>query len=316
VSEPVSLAHNSLVFDNTKMAVAINRKYTSLREGLVKELNSLSKRFSAKNYSKTENIDKILLKRDISVEKKKRVLLKKLHSSIASAFSIDKKRFNKKFFNALTKRLHSIRKIIIKLRGINYYLETVFLNELNISKININNKGLKPNKGVIARDELEALEYTAYKLIEQVVVLDKRLLCEYEVKETRMLGEEKVKAKDLSSVLGKESELLEHLEAKLPPPSAASIALIKEPTFTHWTARIFALLLHIEHLYAKETAIFSQIKKNKLAGEKINKKILQLMAEKSKLLKIMQQKAASMKKFSLDNNFKKELRNFTTTISL
>ncbi len=298
------------------MAVVINQKYTGLHEGFAKELNNLSKRFSAKNYSKIENIDRILLKRDISVEKKKQVLLKKLHSSIASAFSIDKKKINKKIFDSFKKRLHNIRKIIIKLRGINYYLETAFLDELELSKIKIKNKGLKPKKSAIAGDELGALEYTAYKLIEKAVVLDKRLLSEYAVKEKRILGKEKIQAKDISSVLRKESELLEHLEAKLPPPRAVSLALIEEPVFTHWAARIFALLLRIEHIYSKETAIFSQIKKNKSARKKIGKKILQIMGEKSKLLKIMQQKAVSMKTFRLDDDFKKELHNFTTTVSL
>ena len=294
----------------------MNQKYAVLHERLVKELNSRSGKFSPKSYSRIENIDKVLLNRDISVEKKKRILLKKLHSSIASAFSIGKKKLNKKIFDSFKKRIHNIRKMVIQLRSINYYMETAFLDELKLSKIKANNQGVKQKKSAIAGGELEALEYTAYKLIEKVVVLDKRLLKGYSFRERMVFGREKTEAKELSSVLRRESELLEHLEAKLPPPRAAGTAMVKEPAFTHWASRVFALLLHIEQLYTAETAIFGKIKKNKSARRKIGKKILQILREKSKLLEIMQLKAASMTKFRLDEGFKRELHNFTTTISV
>ena len=147
-------------------------------------------------------------------------------------------------------------------------------------------------------------------------MLDKRLLSEYAHKERKALGKEKIEINDLGLILRKESELLEHLEAKLPPPKAATIDLIKEPIFTHWVARIFALLSYLGHIYAKEAIVFSKIKKNKLARIKISRKISYLMKEKSKLLKIMEEKDMSMKTFNMENKLRNELHNLTTTTSL
>jgi hypothetical protein len=147
-------------------------------------------------------------------------------------------------------------------------------------------------------------------------MLDKKLLSEYSHKEKRILLKEKVEVKDLGFILRKESELLQHIEAKLPPPKAVTIALTKEPTFTHWVARIFALLSYLEHIFAKETMLFNKLKKNKTAKAKISKKILHLIKESSKLLNIMNQKAESIKEFRINKGIKKELHNFTATISL
>lgn len=299
------------------MRVVINQEYAGLSERLVKEINNLAEGFNNKNYLKIENINNLLLRRDISVEGKKRILIKKLHEAITKAFSIDKKGFNKKTFDGLKKRLHNIRKIINKLRSINYYLETMFLEDLKLSKIKIIDRGLKlRHQNALARDELEALEYTTYKLIEEAVMLDKTLLREYINKERRISGKERVEVKDIGLIFGKESRLLEHLEAKLPPPKATNLSLIKEPTFTHWVARIFALLSCLEHLYAKETIIFSKLKKNKSVRMKIGRKVIQLMKEKSKLLRIMKEKAISMEKFGIHGELKEELHNLTTMIRL
>ena len=160
------------------------------------------------------------------------------------------------------------------------------------------------------------LEYTAYNLIGKIVMLDKRLLREYSSKEMKVIGKEKIEIKDIGMILKKESELLEHMEAKLPPPKAATIALMKEPIFTHWVARIFALLSYLEHNYAKEAMIFGKIKNNRLARSKINRKISYLMKEKSKMIMIMQEKAVSMKQSGMDSSLKRELHNLTATINL
>ena len=101
----------------------------------------------------------------------------------------------------------------------------------------------------------------------------------------------------------------------MPPPKAAAISLTKEPTFTHWVSRVFALLSYLEHLYSKEAEIFSKLKRNKSAKNKINKKISHLLKEKSKLLRIMEEKTISMNKLRTGSMIM-ELRNFTTTINL
>lgn len=313
----------------------MNQKHLALNKRLVKELNGLARGFNAGRYLKVENIDSLLLKRDISVEKKKRVLVKELHKSIAEAFSIDKSKFSKKSFDSMKKRLHNIRKIINKLRSINYYLETTFLQDINLlkfgktsgarkslrfsmlSKIKITDESPKARqKSSLGRDELEALEYTAYKLIRDAATLDKRILKEYAHKEGTMLVKEKTEVEDLGLILKKESELLEHLEAKLPPPKAATIALVKEPIFTHWAARVFALLSYLEHIYASESILFTKLKKNKAAKMRISKKISDLAKERSKLLRIMEEKSLSMKRFMMDSKLKRELHSLTTIISL
>lgn len=299
------------------MRVVIVQSHFSLNKKLAKEINQLAGKFNSKSYSKIENINNVLVKRDITIEKKKNALLKKLHELIAETFSINKKKFSKVAFSSLKKRIYNIRNVIAKLRSINYYLETTFLDELKLLKINMPSRNSRiKRQSPLARDELEVLEYTTYRLIEEAVMLDKKLLKEYASKQKRITIEEKVEVKDLGLILEKESELLAHLEAKLPPPKKMSAALIREPTFTRWAARIFALLTYLEHLCQKEVLIFSKLRKNKAVRGMVNKKISQLVKETSKLLKIMEDKAFSIRRFRMDSELKRELRNFTTTITL
>ena len=299
------------------MRVVISQGHLSLNERLAEEANRLAKNFKNKEYSKIEDMDAMLLKRDISVEEKKRILLKKLHILIIETFSVDKKKLGKKTFECMKNRLHIIRKIITKLRSINYYLETAFLKELSLSKIKAGDKSpsLRQHE-TLSKGELEALEYTSYKLIGKVVALDRKLLRGYSGRGASIIKKEKIEAKNLGSILSKQSDLLEHLEAKLPPPTAATIALAKEPVFTHWVARIFALLAYVEHLYKKESIIFSELKRSKAKRDKITRKISHLAAEKSKLIRIMEEKLASMKTYAIGNELKRELHNFATTANL
>ena len=304
------------MFRHTKTRVVIIQQH-NLNNELVREINKSAAKFNAKNYSKIENIDNMLLKRDISVEKKKGILLKKLHESIVKAFSVNRKKLNKKAFESLKKRMHIIRKIIGKLRSINYYLETSFLEDLKLSKIKIADKIPRlRQEASLARDELEALEYTAYRLIGEAVMLDKKLLKEYSAREKKAATKGKIEMKDTSLILKKESLLLEHLEAKLPPPKAATMDMVREPLFTHWVARVFALLSHLDNLHSREKAIFAELKKDKSLRRKIENKIMIIIAEKSKLLRIMEEKAVSMKKFNIDNKFKREFHNLATAINL
>lgn len=295
---------------------AAGEKYIASSEQLARESNALAKRFNPRLYSRIEDIDGLLLRRDISVEEKKGILVRKLHESVTKAFSIDKKKFGKKNFDSLRKRIHGIRKIVLKLRSINYYLETAFLRDLKSAKIRISYGALPPRQQRnLGASELELLEFTAYRLIEKAVVLDKRLLKEYSRREKKIAKTGRVEANDLGSILRKESELLEHLEAKLPPQKAATIGMAKEPIFTHWVARVFALLSYIEHVYGREKVVFARLKKNKSAKSRISKKISHLLAEKSKLLKIMEEKTASMKT-GINGDLKLELSNFTTITGL
>ena len=49
---------------------------------------------------------------------------------------------------------------------------------------------------------------------------------------------------------------------------------------------------------------------------KISRKIFQIIKEKAKLLKIMDEKSNSMKRFNMSNDFRKELHGFTGAIRL
>ena len=297
------------------MRVVISKGHLSLNERLAHELNRLAKNFNYKNYSKVENIDRILLRRDISVESKKGILLKSLHTSLAKAFSISKGKLNRHSLESLRGRLANIRKVLDKLRGINYYLETTFFQDLRMAGVKISAKNPRlRNKQALARDELEALEYTAYELIGKAIMLDKTLLGEYSKKEKRVIEKEKSELDDLGMVLKKETMLLEHIEAKIPPAAAANSNLLKEPMFSHWISRIFALLAYLEHVCSREKEIFRQLKKNKMIKSRIEKKISHLVKERSNLFRIMEQKAVSMEKLGISNKFKAELRNFTTII--
>ena len=298
------------------MRVAADKKNFSLNKALIEDLNSSLKNFSNKRYSRIEKIDGMLIRRDISVEKKKKILIGALHESVVAAFSIDKKKFTKRSLDSLRDRLHSIRKLIDKLRSINHYLETAFLEDIMLPKANAGKSQKLRRESIVARDELEALEYGAYKMIEHAVMLDKTALKEYKLKEISTARKETGEAESLKIILSRESSIMEHLEAKLPPRKAVSAAFVKEPIFTHWVARIFALLSYLEELYSKEAKIFNKLKNNNAARRGISKKIMQIIKEKSKLLRIMEEKSISMKKLRIDNNFRKELRNFTTVINI
>ena len=297
--------------------VVLKDKRRAIRRSLAEESNRQAKKFNEKAYSKIENIDRLLLKNDVSVEKKKKILIKKLHGSIIQAFSVDRKRFSRKALESLKKRIHSIRRLIIKLRSANYYLETSFLEELKASKIMQGKENLKPKQADdLAGDELEMLEYTAYKLIGEAAILDKKSLEGYEEKAEKVFKKESLEIKGLGGLLNRQTFVLEHIEAKLPPASAASIALLKEPIFTNWVSRILALISYLEHLHLQEQNVFSKLKKNKQIKVIINKKIKYLIKEKSELLSLMEKKASAMKKFKYSSELRKEMHNLTSAVGL
>src|SRR3989338_4277476 len=70
------------------MRVAISKRHMRLNNSLINEINSLVKRFDIKSYSRIENTGNLLSKRDITAEKKKRLLFEQLHKSILKTFSI------------------------------------------------------------------------------------------------------------------------------------------------------------------------------------------------------------------------------------
>ncbi len=299
------------------MRVAVNKKHLSLNEMLAQQSNLQLKRFTSKNYSNTRDISNLLMKKDISIEKKKKIFIKKLHDSIIEAFSVSNAKFSKKTFDVLKVRVYVLRKLINKLRSINYYLETTFLEEVRHLKITKNKSDLKLNGvSALAHNDLEILEYTAYKLIEKAIMLDKNLLCEYSRKAKIIDAAANLAVKDLERILRKETAILEHLEAKLPPAKALTKDLVRQPRYTHWVARVFALLSYLGHLYYQEASIFNNLKMKKKAKIIIDRKITQMIGEKSKLIAILQEKSKSMNKLRIDSMLRREIHNLSTIITL
>lgn len=298
------------------MRVAISENHLKLHNKLIRETNLLSKNFSAKAYSKTENIDRLLRRQDISAESKKQLLAKKLHDLVLRTFSIDRKKFSNKNFDSFKKRLQDIRKIIIKLRSINYYLETAFLEDLNLPKARISIKNPKISNGRLSRGEIGVLEYASYRLIGKAVMLDKRLVKQYTAREEKIIKKEKAGIKDIRVILEKETAVMEHLEAKIVPAGHVTVNLLRDPVFSHWAATVFALLAYLGHLTHVERGISAQLKKNISFRSKIIKKISYIVREKSKLLRIMEQKQYSMGKAIINSKFKKEYHNLIAAIRI
>ncbi|MBS3097559.1 hypothetical protein J4209_02065 [Candidatus Woesearchaeota archaeon] len=286
------------------MAISIEKKHAEIYAKVADEANKASKRFSNKGYKTKPTVyEKLLNKKDVTIEKKKKELADNLHKLIVKTFSVCIKKIKtKKIIEDLKTNLKLLRLLIDKLGDINYYLETVFLEEIGQIKVkglkSLDKKNLKElsakEREHVPKKELEKIEFTVYKLIEKSIFLDKKLLDEYKTKEEKIVEQKKVGLKDLESLLKKESELLCHIEAKLPPPSKVRGLLLEETTFSHWASRVLALLVAFENEYEKEKIIFNEIKKNNKTKRRIDKKIKHLIKEKWDLLKIKEKKALSM----------------------
>ena len=131
-------------------------------------------------------------------------------------------------------------------------------------------------------------------LINKIISLDSRLIKKYKVKEIKVTEKEEVGIKDLESILKKQSELLCHLEAKLPPPTKLRSNLLNFKNYTHWVATIFAILVAIKHEALDEEIIFGKLKKSRKIRGKVNKKIKDLQEEKTELLRLKQRHIFSM----------------------
>ena len=200
-----------------------------------------------------------------------------------------------------------LRAIVDKLRSINHYLEESFLKEIGVikKKVNIPSKNSKKiSLKNLGKKDLEKLEHTVYKLIEKVIFLDKKLLKGYKKKEESIVKSKNIQSKDIESVLKKESEILMHLEAKLPPVGKINSNLIKNKVIHNWVARVFALLSSFENEYQKENLIFRKLKSSESLRKKINKKIKNILKEKEKLLRLKEKRALSMKQLNIDNEWR------------
>ena len=117
------------------MAVGIEHGHLKICDGFAKEVNWLIGRFSPKRYRINSSKYEILLKKkNLTIEAKKKRLLKALHEVILHTLSVDTHKIKSagKILDELKLNVRIIRAIITKLRDINYYLEEVFLHELGL----------------------------------------------------------------------------------------------------------------------------------------------------------------------------------------
>lgn len=230
---------------------------------------------------------KALFGKNISAENKKKKLLKILHELIITTFStkkIDKKR--------LKGSADLMRQVIQKIKAINNYLEESFLRDLGVVKRSLIVKAVKSKKPekylekeskILSAQYINKIEHTVYELIQKIIFFDKKLAKNYRGKKLKVTTTEKLGIKDLENILKTESELLNALEAKIPPSSKIKAKLFKKEIFNKWVPMLFALLSTIEAEHKKEILIFSKIKKNEKLRKKIEDKIIHVINEKEKI---------------------------------
>ena len=290
------------------MRVGIEKRYIDSYRNIAREVNNIVNIVKrGKKALKKETYRKALLSTNISVENKKKKLAKALHELILHAFSIDirKVKNSKKALQSVKGHIALIREVIHKIKSLNNYLEESFLAELGIAKKPLVLKALKAKKPErfleskrgLPRGYIIKIEHTVYKLMQEIVIFDEKLLKGYAGKEARIIGEEKLEIKDLESLLKTESELLDFLEAKMPPQPKIKAKLFSRKIFNKWVPMVFALLAGFEAECKKEALLFSKIKKNTRLRNKIEDKIKHIVDEKGKVLKIKEQRALSMKSF-------------------
>ena len=287
------------------MRVDIEKRHMDSYKRIAIEANNAIKKSSLK--AQKGKYESILFQKDISAENKKKRLAKSLHELIISAFSVNiNKAKKKKGIEEIKANILLIREIIHKIKAINNYLEESLLRELGIFKKSLIVKALKsaePAKyleksgKVLQKSYIDKIEHIVYEMMQRIIFFDKKLVKGYKQKEIRIIREEKLGIKDLEKVLKVESELLDALEAKIPPPSRVKTKLFGKEIFNRWVPMAFALLSSFETEHIKETEIFSKIKGNDKLKKKIENKIKHIINEKEKLLKIKEKRALAMKSF-------------------
>ena len=71
------------------MRVEIDKLHKDSYNRLAEEINKSARRFKLKDYRQSRGYETLLLNKDVSVEKKKKVLNERLHKLIVKTFSID-----------------------------------------------------------------------------------------------------------------------------------------------------------------------------------------------------------------------------------
>lgn len=293
------------------MRVEIGELHKDSYGRIIKDVNAFVKKFKEPDYKKSATYEELLLKKNITLYKKKDKLLESLRKLAINTFSIDidKVKDKKKVFETLKHNLNVLRNIVHKLKDINYFLEEIFLSDLGIIKRDLKifdsknpEKLLEKAKFSLGKGYIDKLEHTTYNLIEKIIIFDKNLLKQYKAKEEKVIKEKEKGVRGFKSIIETQSDLLHHLEAKLPPKSKASIRLLQKKIYSEWISRVFSLIAAIKAEHKKELNIIRNFKKNSKAFKIINKKIHSIQKEKTELLKIKQKRLINSARLTKENN--------------
>jgi len=308
------------------MRVEIEKRQIGSYERIAREVNKAVKKPSLK--VKKNRYEKDLFRKDISVENKKKRLEKSLHELIIKTFSVNISQIKKKkkAVENFKENIELIRHIIHKIKSINNYLEESLLHDIGIVKKSLIVKAVKSNmpekyleksSSVLSKDYIGKIENTVYWLIQKIIFFDKKLLKDYKKRKIKVLKKEKLGIKDIEKTLKIESELLDALEAKIPPAKKIRAKLFTKEIFNKWVPWVFALLSSFETEYDKEELIFSKIKKNDRLRKKIQKKIKHIANEKEKLLKIREKRALAMTRFGkISDDYRQTFHEYVSAAGL
>lgn len=285
------------------MAGGVERGHIETCDGLIKEVNRLITRFTTRTYRiNPKKYEALIKKKSLTIETKKKRLLKALSETILHTLSLDHHKLGstKDIIDDLRLNVRIVRALIFKLKDVNYYLENVFLHELGLKakqkswteKVAKDVKAIKGKTG-LGKEDIARLEHTIHRMISRVITLDERLLKAYKKRELRIVRDEHVGVKDLDKILRKETELLMHLEAKFPPPNKVTAQLLVKESFNHWIIMILTALSSLEHNFKKDMVIFTKLKQSEKIRKKIALRIDDLIREKLELMQIKEQRVLS-----------------------
>lgn len=307
------------------MRVDIEKRCIGSYRRIAQQANKVAGKAPFKAHS--DKYQKSIMQRNISAESKKKALIRHLHELVISTFSADISKISRKnAIEVFRANAELIRHIIQKIRAINSYLEEDLLRDMGIIKKSLVAKALQSgnparyleNKSrVLPKDYITKIEHTVYELMDRIIIFDKKLLKDYKQKEVNVVKNEKFGIKDLEKTLGIESELLEALEAKMPPPSKIKARLFGKKIFNIWAPMVLALLASFGSEYDKETTIFSMIKKDETLRKKIERKIRHIINEKERVLKIKQERALTMKSIGkISDDYRQKLHEYVRAAGL
>jgi hypothetical protein len=303
------------------MRVDIEKGYVDCYKKIIREAN---KRKSSLK-SKKGKYEKALFRKDLSIENKKKELANNLHELVISTLSVNAKKVNNKALSKFKENIPLMRVIIYKIKSINNYLEESFLRDLGIIKKSLIVKAIKSKNPVkylektgkvLSKKDIGRIEHAVYELMQEIIFFDKKILKDYKKKEVKVIGAEKLGIKDLEKILKAQSELLDALEAKIPPGKKVKAKLFGKEVFNKWVPMVFALLSGFEAEYEKEKLIFSKIKKNDRLRKRIENKIKHVVNEKESVLKIKEKRALAMKSFKVSDDYRQTLHEYVSAASL